>query len=60
MDDFAMIFKELFCVAADGLAMHLHQPLDRLGVLFEEPVCTGTTSKTNIVNILKGSRKLAS
>ncbi len=60
VDDFAMIFKELFCVAADNLASHLHQALDRLGVLFEEPIGTGTIARTNTVKNLKGNKKLAS
>ena len=59
VDDFAMIFKELFCVAADSLASHLHQPLDRLGVLFEEPIGTGTIARTNTVKNLQRSKKIA-
>ncbi|KAL9623126.1 MAG: hypothetical protein Q9160_002640 [Pyrenula sp. 1 TL-2023] len=39
--DFSMVFKELFCAAAQDLASHVHQPLDKLGVLFEEPIETG-------------------
>lgn len=39
--DFAPIFKQLFCVAAQQLANVLHEPLERLGILFEEPLDTG-------------------
>ncbi|KIW82278.1 hypothetical protein Z517_05305 [Fonsecaea pedrosoi CBS 271.37] len=42
--NFAPIFKQLFCVTAQQLANLVHQPLERLGVLFEEPLDTGTTS----------------
>ncbi|KIW33902.1 uncharacterized protein PV07_00717 [Cladophialophora immunda] len=41
---FAPIFKQLFCVTAQQLANLVHQPLERVGVLFEEPLETGTTS----------------
>jgi hypothetical protein len=40
--NFAPIFKQLFCVAAQALANHMHEPLERIGVLFEEPLDTGT------------------
>ncbi|OAL28595.1 hypothetical protein AYO22_02789 [Fonsecaea multimorphosa] len=42
--NFAPIFKQLFCVTAQQLANLIHQPLERLGVLFEEPLDTGTIS----------------
>lgn len=38
---FAPIFKQLFCAAAQQLANLIHEPLERLGVLFEEPLETG-------------------
>lgn len=38
--NFTLIFKQLFCVAAHQLANILHEPLERLGVLFEEPLDT--------------------
>ena len=57
--DFSMIFRELFCVAADNLAHRLHQPLPQLGVLFEEPVGTGTMTQANVIQNLKHSRKLS-
>jgi hypothetical protein len=39
---FAPIFKQLFCIAAQQLANLTHGPLEKLGVLFEEPLETGT------------------
>ena len=60
VEDFAVTFKELFSVAADSLASHLNQPLDRLGVIFEEPVSTGTVSGINTARLSKGSRKSSS
>ncbi|KAI2122201.1 hypothetical protein LOZ42_000665 [Ophidiomyces ophidiicola] len=43
--DFQSIFKELFCVAAQDLATQLHQPLDKLGVLYDDVVITGTQAR---------------
>ncbi|KAK7906149.1 hypothetical protein LTR67_000875 [Exophiala xenobiotica] len=40
--NFARVFQELFCVAAQQLANTLHEPLEKIGVLFEEPMDTGT------------------
>ena len=42
--NFASIFKQLFCVAAQHLANIIHVPLERLGALFEEPLETGAAS----------------
>lgn len=39
--DFSVIFKELFSLAALALASQIHQPLEALGTLFEEPLETG-------------------
>jgi hypothetical protein len=39
--NFAPIFKQLFCVAAQQLANLTHEPLEKLGCLFEEPLETG-------------------
>jgi hypothetical protein len=35
------VFRELFCVAAGDLADDLKQPLDRMGVLYDEITLTG-------------------
>ena len=39
--NFGAIFKQLFCVAAQRLANTMHEPLENIGVLFEEPLETG-------------------
>lgn len=39
--DYSVVFRELFCVAAAELAADLHQPLQKLGVLYDEVVVTG-------------------
>lgn len=40
--NFSTVFKQLFCVAASQLSCVLHEPLENLGVLFEEALDTGT------------------
>ena len=44
VEDYSMIFRELFCVAAAGLADQLNEPLENLGVLYDQIVVTGTIS----------------
>jgi hypothetical protein len=39
--NFSAIFKQLFCVAAQRLSTTIHEPLESIGVLFEEPLETG-------------------
>ncbi|RMZ89290.1 hypothetical protein DV736_g3472, partial [Chaetothyriales sp. CBS 134916] len=39
--NFSTIFKQLFCVAAQQLANSIHEPLEKMGTLFEEPLETG-------------------
>ena len=43
--EFSLVFRELFSVAASELAHQIHQPLEDLGHLFEEPVNTGCHSQ---------------
>ncbi|EXJ78586.1 hypothetical protein A1O1_08987 [Capronia coronata CBS 617.96] len=38
---FSPVFKQLFCMAAERLANRIHEPLEQLGTLFEEPLETG-------------------
>ena len=59
VEDFAVIFKELFSVAAEDLASHLNQPLEQLGALFDEPISTGAVSRTNNVRPFTSSKKLS-
>jgi hypothetical protein len=55
IQDYHLVFRELFCTAAADLAEELHQPLDRIGVMFDEIILTGkglgsrkgNSSKTN-------------
>lgn len=44
VEDYSMIFRELFCVAASGLAEQLNEPLENVGVLYDEIIITGTIS----------------
>ena len=46
-EDFSGVFKKLFCVAGLNLANNLHEPLETLGPLFEEPLETGTLNSGN-------------
>ena len=39
---FSGVFKQLFCVTANQLSASLHEALEDIGVLFEEPLETGT------------------
>lgn len=43
-DENFVLFREQFCVAAAELADALNQPLERLGVLFDEVVLSGTSA----------------
>jgi hypothetical protein len=40
--DFDLIFKELFCIAAQKLSEQIHQSLNNMGVLFGDIMATGT------------------
>lgn len=40
--DFQVVFKELFSVAAQELADQINQPLDKMGVLYDDILITGT------------------
>ncbi|KAK2873657.1 hypothetical protein FQN49_002190 [Arthroderma sp. PD_2] len=40
--DFELIFKQLFCMAAQSLSEELRLPLDNLGVLYDDVLLTGT------------------
>ena len=41
LEDYSIIFRELFCVAAAELADQLNQPIENIGVLFDEILATG-------------------
>lgn len=44
IDNYSIIFRELFCVAASDLADQLNQSLEGAGVLFDEILSTGQTN----------------
>jgi hypothetical protein len=41
IEDYSLMFRELFCVAACELAHDLHQPLEKIGVLYDDIIPTG-------------------
>ena len=46
VEDYSQAFKELFCVAAQDLAFAIQEPLEKLGVLYDEIMSTGTLKKS--------------
>ncbi|TVY78348.1 Signaling protein [Lachnellula suecica] len=55
IDDYLMIFRELFCVAAADLAKDLKQPVERLGMLFDDVVSVGLKDGKESKGKRKGS-----
>lgn len=55
--EFELIFKELFCIAAQELAEQIHQPLDKMGVLYEDVMATGTLSEQFQPNALASQQQ---
>ena len=45
VEDYSVVFRELFCVAASELAEQINEPLENVGVLYDEIISTGTISK---------------
>ena len=43
-EDYSIIFRELFCIAAADLAEHLGEPLESMGILSDEIFNTGQTA----------------
>lgn len=41
IEDYSIIFRELFCIAAADLASQMGEPLEKMGVLFDEILSTG-------------------
>ena len=54
-EDYAQVFKELFCVAAYDLAMMIQEPIENLGVLYDAIVSTGTLKKSTRAQMLSNS-----
>jgi hypothetical protein len=46
IEDYSIIFRELFCIAAADLAEQLNEPLENVGVLFDEIFSTGQKVKS--------------
>jgi hypothetical protein len=44
IEDYSIIFRELFCIAAADLAEHLDEPLENMGILSDEVFNTGQTA----------------
>ncbi|MCJ1414672.1 hypothetical protein MMC32_000999 [Xylographa parallela] len=55
-EDYSQVFKELFCIAASDLATLLQEPLENLGVLYDEIVSTGTTKKSRSARVFSSSQ----
>jgi hypothetical protein len=46
-EDYSIIFRELFCIAAADLAEELSEPLENVGVLFDDIFNTGRSGAVN-------------
>jgi hypothetical protein len=44
VEDYSIIFRELFCLATADLAIHLERDIDEMGILYEEIAATGHLS----------------
>ncbi|KAH7356761.1 hypothetical protein BKA65DRAFT_548146 [Rhexocercosporidium sp. MPI-PUGE-AT-0058] len=55
IEDYSIVFRELFCLATAELAADLHHPVENLGVLYDEVVVTGVGAK----DIEKGKKSIA-
>ena len=53
IEDYSQVFKELFCVAASDLASMFQEPLENLGVLWDEIMSTGTVRSSTKSRILQ-------
>ncbi len=41
INNYSLVFRELYCVAAADLAKDLNQPLERIGILYDDIINTG-------------------
>ncbi|EHK99168.1 hypothetical protein M7I_5000 [Glarea lozoyensis 74030] len=44
IEDYSLVFRELFCLATADLAIHLERDIDDMGILYEEITATGHLS----------------
>ncbi|OBT92158.1 hypothetical protein VE01_10030 [Pseudogymnoascus verrucosus] len=58
-ENYSVIFRELFCTAAADLAEQLNQPLENVGVLFDEILNTGEMHNTEPGARRKGTKSSA-
>ena len=58
-EDYSRIFRELFCVAAEDLATQIAEPLQELGILYEDIMSTGTVSRSVKAKVLSTVRNPA-
>ena len=59
-EDYSKIFRELFCVAAEDLATQIAEPLQDLGILYEDIMSTGTVSRSVKAKVLSTVRNPSS
>ncbi|KAI9761624.1 MAG: hypothetical protein M1840_001740 [Geoglossum simile] len=52
-EDSAAVFRELFCISASALAAQIDEPLENIGVLYDEILSTGVT-KPNTKDVETG------
>jgi len=45
VEGYSLIFRELFCLAASEIAQQLNEPLEEVGVLYDEIFNTGSTGR---------------
>ncbi|KAH6721072.1 hypothetical protein BKA61DRAFT_504742 [Leptodontidium sp. MPI-SDFR-AT-0119] len=55
-DDYSIILRELFCIAAADLAEQLNEPLENVGILFDQVLGTGQTKTSSKSKVLGSSR----
>jgi hypothetical protein len=55
IDDYDLIFRELFCVAAATLCDRMNQPLTAAGLLWDEILPTGAFNEKSRANLKKSS-----
>ncbi|KFY33851.1 hypothetical protein V494_07268 [Pseudogymnoascus sp. VKM F-4513 (FW-928)] len=58
-DKYSVIFRELFCTAASDLAEQLNEPLENIGVLYDEIFNTGEMHNSEAGPRRKGSKPSA-
>lgn len=49
-NDYSVVFRERFCLAASSLASSMHIPVESIGVLYDKIIETGTLQQDDIVN----------